>query len=434
MNIRSPNFIACPKCKAKYDVSGFKNGKKFKCPGCDGTLTVPAAPEPAPSARSVGLRPGTRHGPLARSTARVRPAQAAPAEPDDAPRAQGRRYAPPQSSSLPLIVSAVAVVVVIVVAVAFLKGSGDQGNQQQNQQTSSTGTSQPSGTQTSTATQPSVAAAGTPGTTTTGADATTTPPTGTEPTSQPDTQPGQPTTEPGTAPPGGETPKLPSKKKRGEFIVDHSIKGDIDKLLEEMPDSSEEKIGEYSKVIEAYGDRAIPILIEALKHENTMVANQASSLLRNITGYESLELKPGIDPEDALVIYEQWKEWWCVHQFTYKRRKAERIEKMTQEKFQAEVKRYLGTYRHGTFAERASAERKLRTLGNRVIPVLIDLLCGEDTDMSTPSRTLLQKFTRQTIGDSGQDMGEMSNEERDVIKKKWEDWWEQNRDTFKMPE
>jgi hypothetical protein len=222
--------------------------------------------------------------------------------------------------------------------------------------------------------------------------------------------------------------------KRGEFIIDHSIKGEIDSLLAEMPDADEDKIAQNQKTIEAFGDRAIPILVEALKNEDTMVANAASNLLRNITGNETLELKPGVEPEDAVVIYEQWKEWWCKYQFTYKRRKQERLDKMNAEKFQAEVVRYLGTYRHGTFTERVGAERKIKSLGTKVIPVLIELLCGEDTDLSTPSGTLLIKFTGQEIGKSDADMSEMTPEERVGIKKQWEDWWEQNRDTFKMPE
>lgn len=435
MVIGAPKFIVCPRCKAKYDVSGFKSGKKFKCQGCSETLTVPAFAEPAPPPQAALQGPATRHVPLSRPPTRAYAPRTAPTGPNAPAERRTRRYVPQQSSNLPLLVSTIAALIIIVVAILFLTSDRKEENQQQNRGTTTVAgdTSQPLATAGTTT--------GTGGGTTpthqpTASDSTSpsptpepkTQPTGPGSTPQPGTQPEQPPT-PATPPQGGDT-----TTKRGEFIIDYSIKSDIDNLLAEMPHLSEEKIAEHSKVIEAYGDRAIPILIEALKHEDPMVANAASNLLRNITGYEDLDLKPGIAPEDALAIYELWKEWWCKHQFTYKRRKQERIDRMNAERFKAEVVRHLATYRHGTFSERLGAERKIKSLGTRVIPVLIELLGDENTDISTPAGRLLIKFTGQNIGKSDQEFGEMTPEQIEALKKQWEDWWESNSDTFKMPE
>ncbi|MDQ7779229.1 MAG: hypothetical protein RDV41_05920, partial [Planctomycetota bacterium] len=395
MNIGSSRMVSCPQCKAKYDVSGFKEGKKFKCQGCGTTLTVPAASAPAPS--KAGASSSGKH-----ARAAAAPAGEAPAG------RRSRSAAHSQPSNAPIIIAAVSAAVILVVVIIFLMQDKDKPQDGGNQQTAGTGQTpnaggQPAGSSGQPAGTPGTGGATNPdgsssssntGGTTPGSDTTT--PGGDTTTPGGDTQPGTSTDNPGETP---TQPTKPDKKptNRGEFLIDNSIKGDVDAMLAEIPYTDDATVEQYWKRIEAYEERAVPILVEALLNEDTMVAAAASRLLENITGNTQMRLLPGTDPEDAQVLHREWKEWWCVYQGSYKRRKAEKAAKMTSEKRLEEIKRLLTDVRGGSFAERSAAARKLRGMGKEILPVLIDLL-KDETGLADLSLNQLEKITGKEMG------------------------------------
>jgi serine/threonine protein kinase/tetratricopeptide (TPR) repeat protein len=99
-------IVACPSCKARFDVSAYKPGSKIRCGSCYKILLIPArkadsgeaAPAPAPAPRA---EPPARQAPVPAKKRRLAPAKSAPTPPRKPvqKKAPAKRAAPPAAKA-----------------------------------------------------------------------------------------------------------------------------------------------------------------------------------------------------------------------------------------------------------------------------------------------------------------------------------------------
>ncbi len=173
-------------------------------------------------------------------------------------------------------------------------------------------------------------------------------------------------------------------------------------------------------------NKVIPALISVYGDANERIAAQANKLLKEITQYSGApKVTKGLSRKQRQENFQTWKDFWLHLNWEGYKKKLKKEAKFAER--MEEVKPLCKDVATQGYAGKQKARRKIKKRGKEVIPVLIALMKDKHMPaVSKGARTCLHEFTGQQFAE------EMPRKPKARYKyvKKWEDWWDKNKDSF----